>query len=160
MAKVFTATFSAVAVSAAQDVFEIVAGTDYRVQILECRLGQYTDFGDAAAELVSIRVIRGNTTTGSGGTAPTPRPTSAWGSEMAFSTVAANNTTPASNGTEEVLLADSFNVAAGFLYAPDDVDDGAFTLRPGQRLCFRITAPADALTMNGTLTFKELPRLA
>src|SRR3990167_9808586 len=51
---IFTATVNAVVVSAAQDVFEIVAPQGKRVKIREIVLGQYTDFGDAAAEILSV----------------------------------------------------------------------------------------------------------
>ncbi len=47
---VFSAAFSAVSVSAAQDVFELVAPSDSRVRLLEIDIGQYSDFGDAAEE--------------------------------------------------------------------------------------------------------------
>ena len=46
---VFTASFSAVAITAAQDLFEIVAPSNSRVRLLEIDIGQYTDFGDAQA---------------------------------------------------------------------------------------------------------------
>ncbi len=47
---VFSAAFSAVAISAAQDLFEIVAPSDSRIRLLEIDIGQYSDFGDAAEE--------------------------------------------------------------------------------------------------------------
>ncbi len=46
MGRVYTAAFSAVAISAAQDLFEIVAPPDARVRLLEIDIGQYSDFGD------------------------------------------------------------------------------------------------------------------
>ncbi len=45
---VFTAAFSAVAISAAQDLFEIVAPSDSRVRLLEIDIGQYSDFADGS----------------------------------------------------------------------------------------------------------------
>ncbi len=42
---VFSASFSAVAISAAQDLFEIVAPSDSRIRLLEIDIGQYSDFG-------------------------------------------------------------------------------------------------------------------
>lgn len=70
MSAVFSATFSAVAVSAAQDLFEIVAPNTSRVAIRSISLGQYSDAGDAQAEMLSVPLIRGYTT--SGGTSVTP----------------------------------------------------------------------------------------
>ena len=44
MGRVYTASFSAVAITAAQDLFEIVAPADARVRLLEIDLGQRSDF--------------------------------------------------------------------------------------------------------------------
>ena len=53
MGSVDPASFSAVAISAAQDLFEIVAPADARVRLLEIDLGQCSDFGDELAETCS-----------------------------------------------------------------------------------------------------------
>lgn len=151
---IFTATFSAVAVSVAQDVFELLAPADSRVAIREIRLGQYSDFGDAQAEILSIQLIRGYTTSGSGGTTPTPVNISGHAnSAVSTMTVEANNTTVASAGTPLTVISDVFNVAAGWWYYPPD--DERPILEKAQRLVVRITAPADALTMNATIVFEE-----
>ena len=145
----FTATFSAVAVSAAQDLFEITAPATHRVAITELRLGQYTDFGDAASEILSLLIIRNYTTTGSGGAAVTPValvPSEA----TAASTVARNNTTGATDGTPLILLADAWNVQTPYRW------EGRIIIPASTRLVVRITAPADAITTNGTLVFEEL----
>jgi len=158
----FSATFSAVAVSAAQDVFEIVAGAGCRVRIRDLKIGQYSDFGDAQAEILSVVIMRGHTTTGTGGTALTPVNLQPW-SRAADCTVKVNNTTVAANGSPVTLVADTFNVAAGWSLrdclsvwdAPKAVFQEGIWIEAGQRLVVRITAPADALTMNGTLVFEE-----
>lgn len=156
---VFAATFTAVAVSVAQDVFEIVAPSTSRVLIREIRLGQYSDAGDAAAELLSILILRGYTVSGSGGTSATPvNMQGHTGAKSAGSTVEVNNTTVANTGSPVTLLADSFNVQAGFRYYPAPGDH--IVLEKSQRLVVRITAPADALTMNGTLIFQEVGDVA
>lgn len=165
---VFSATFSAIAVSAAQDLFEIVAPAAGRIAIRDIKIGQYSDFGDAAAENLSIQVIRGFTTTGSGGAAVTPsRLDDHPNAGSSGATVARNNTTVAQDGTGAILVADTFNIAAG--WALSDVlgnvidnpsamiDKGRIMVRKAERLVVRITAPADALTMNGTMTWEELP---
>ncbi len=161
---VYTAVFSAVAVTAAQDVFEITAPSNSRVKIIDCKIGQYTDFGDAAAEILSVTVIRGFTTTGTGGSTVTPANISGHtGAMTATSVVKANNTTVATTGTTATLVADVMNVAAG--WSLRDVLSRGFEGTPeiilnnSQRLVFRITAPADSLTMNGTLIFEELGQM-
>ena len=155
---IFTATFSAVAVSAEQDVFELVAHASTRVAIREVRLGQYTDFGDAAAEILSVQIIRGYTTSGSGGAAVTPANISSHsGAKTAVSTVERNNTTVATAGTAVILVSDVFNVQAGWWYRPGD--DERIIVDNSSRVVVRITVPADALTMNGTLVFEEVGQM-
>jgi hypothetical protein len=155
---IFVATFAAVAVTAAQDVFEIVAPASSRLLIREIRLGQYSDPGDAQAEMLSVQIIRGYTTSGSGGSAVTPvnfSPVSGAASPVA--TVERNNTTVAQDGTGAVLLADTFNVMGGWRYYP--VPEERIEVGVSQRLVVRITAPADSLTMNGTMVYEEVGKV-
>src|SRR5947207_671367 len=151
---VYTAVFVAVSVTAAQDAFEIVAPSDGRVRIREVRLGQYSDAGDTEAEMISVKIMRGHTTTGSGGSTVTPANTSGHtGALTSSSTGKANNTTVATSGSPVTLLADAWNVQAGWWSPPEEVMP--LILEVSQRMVVRITAPADALTMNGTLIFEE-----
>lgn len=159
MSRVFVATFSAVAITAAQDLFELVAPSNSRVRLREIRVGQYSDAGDAAAELLSLTVIRGFTTSGSGGSAFTPlKPSAHTGAAAAGSTVEINNTTVAQDGTGSVMLADAWNVQAPWLWqSPDSArDPNNIWVEPSARIVVRITAPADSLTTNGTLIFEEV----
>jgi hypothetical protein len=55
-----------------QDFFEIVAPATSEVRLREIKLGQYTDFGDAHSDLVSVVVRTGYTSPGSGGTTIAP----------------------------------------------------------------------------------------
>ena len=159
---IFTATFSAVAVSAAQDVFELVAASPNKVSLREVRIGQYSDFGDAAAEMLSVQIVVGHTTSGSGGSTVTGNNLRNWDTNAApadTTTVEANNTTIASSGTGLVLIADSFNIASGWWYRPPEDErimiDGAGSATA--RLVVRVTAPADAITTNGTIVYEENP---
>jgi hypothetical protein len=148
---VFVATFSAVAATAAQDVFEIVAPSNRRVRIYEFVMGQYSDAGDAAAELLSVTVLRGHTTAGAGGSSVTPANISGASSEAALSTVTRNNTTGASGGSPATVRSDSWNVQGPYTYNSDN----NFIIEASQRMVFRISAPADELTLNATLVFEE-----
>lgn len=150
---VYYASFSGVAVSAAQDVFEIVAPSTKRVKIRSIVLGQYSDFGDAAAEILSVKIIRGFTTSGSGGSTFTPVNRRSGGA-VAGSTVEINNTTVAQDGTGATLISDVFNVAAGWLHNPPPSEQ--IWMAASERLVVRITAPADALTMSGTVVLEEV----
>ncbi len=158
---VFSAAFSAVAITAAQDLFEIVAPSTSRVRLLEIDIGQYSDFGDAQAEILSIAIWRGHTTSGSGGSTVTPANLNPYGA-VAASTVEANNTTVATtSGTR--LWATGWHVQAGFLWSPvEHAPRGVIAFRrhivikPSQRLVIRITAPNDSITTNGSILFEEI----
>jgi hypothetical protein len=149
----FVATFSGVAVSAAQDLFEIVAPSTKRVHVYEIVVGQYSDAGDAAAELLGVTVMRGHTTAGTGGTTATPVSTSgSSGAPSASATVLVNNTTVATGGSPATVRAETWNIQGPYCYNSDN----HYLLEASQRLVVRITAPSDGLTMSGTLVFDEV----
>lgn len=155
---VFTAPFTAATVSTnAHDLWCLTASSSSRVILREVRIGQYSDFGDAQAELLSVSIVTGSSDP-SEGSAITPRNVmSHAGAPTADSVVAGPSTGLASaSGTVE-RWADTFNVAAGLLYAP--APDEQITINPGQNLVVRITAPNDELTMSGTLTFQEIGKV-
>jgi hypothetical protein len=150
----YSAQFNAVAATAQQDLFEIVAPADAVVVIHQIALAQSTEVGDAAEEALSILVKRGATTSGSGGSAPTPAPLE-FGFPAAGSTVEVNNTTKATAGTIVTLHADVWNVRSQLLILP--TPELRIVLSPSQRLTVELaTTPADSITMNGTLYFEEI----
>lgn len=152
---IYFATFSAVAVVAAQDLFEITAPAAIPVAIREITIGQYSDFGDVQAELLSITLVRGHTVTGAGGSTLTSvKRAGLTVGTAAASIVKANNTTIASAGSTETLISDSMNVAAGWSYRP--LPEERIILQPGARLVCRISLPVDSLTSNGMLIFEEI----
>jgi hypothetical protein len=153
---IYFATFSAVAVTAAQDVFSILAPATSRVVLREVRLGQYSDLGDAAAEMLGVQITRGYTTAGSVGAAVTPvlQYANAVAGPTAGSTIRRNDTTQASVGTAQVMISEAFNIMAGWLYRPPA--DERIELEISTRLVIEITAPADELTMSGTMVFEEI----
>lgn len=156
---IFSAIVSGVAVAAAQDVFEIVAGPATRIRLHEIRLGQTSDYGDAAAEGLSVTLIRGFTTAGSGGGAVAPANLLGHASApSATSTVKRNNTTLAQDGSVATILSDAWNIADSWRYAP--ANEQMPILEKGQRLVVRISAPADEITMNATVVFEEIGEVA
>lgn len=152
--RTYAVTFAAVAIAAAQDLFEIQPADDKPVEIIGWNIGQTSDAGDAQDEQLQITVVRGHSTSGSGGTSATPRPLNPNDAAAGF-TAEVNNTTIASSGTGVALFASAFNVRAGSdVYLPEDVRP-----RAGQgdgTIVVRITAPADSLTTSGVLWVREL----
>lgn len=148
----YKATFSAIAVTAAQDLFEIVAASGKPCWLIGLEIGQYTDAGDAQDELLSLLFIRDYSTSGSGGAAVTPTPQTG---DTAFSgTVERNNTTVASGGTPLTMYATSWNVRAGYIWQPDPMK--WIYIPSAGRLVVTQTVPADSITMNGTALFIEV----
>lgn len=154
MPRSYSVTFSAVAVSAAQDLFEITPADDKPVEIVGIELGQTSDAGDAADELLQISIIRGHATSGSGGSAPTPAVKDPDDTAAGF-TAEVNNTTIASTGTPVTLHTGAWNVRAGYINWFPEGDRPK--CKQGQTtIVVRQTAPADAITMSGTLHLREL----
>lgn len=146
----YKASFVATSMSAAQDVFSILCPTGKRIAIKDIRIGQYSDFGDAQAENIGVNIYRGNTV-GSGGSAITPANVKSWGPSSG-ATVRKNDTTPGSGGT--LMHADVWNVAAGFWEYPQKSE--RLWLDAGERLSIQITAPSDAVTGQGSVTYEEM----
>lgn len=157
MARTYTVVFDNVSCSAAQDFFELTPADDKPIEIIGLQLSQtgVADIGDAAEELLPIKISRGFATSGSGGTAPTPAVVKANDTAAGF-TAEVNNTTVASTGTEVILFCDNFNVRAGYnQWFPPGTEIGAS--QANTLLVVRLTrAPADAITLSGTLWVREI----
>lgn len=151
MGLMYTATFEEVAVTAAQDLFEIVAPSDAVVVIHDFEISQSSDAGDSESEQLNLLIHRGSTS-GSGGSTVTPRPLEA-GFPAAGSTVEANNTTQSTEGN--ILFSTNFNVMAG--YAKVFTPETRPVISPSGRLIIELqSTPTDSLTMSGTVTFEEI----
>lgn len=150
----YSATFQNVAVSAQQDLFEIVAPAGGVVVLHRAVISQTSEVGDAAEEGLSLLLKRGATTSGSGGTAVTPNALALPAAAFA-GTVEANNTTKATAGTIVTLHAEAWNVRGPFDWFPSP--EARVVLAPGQRATLELaTTPADALTVSGVLVFEAV----
>lgn len=153
MGRIYTAQFNGVAVTAAQDLFELVAPSDAILIIHELDISQTSDVGDAAEELLLVTLKSGATTSGSGGSSVTPVPKEL--GDAAFGgTCEANNTTAAADGTIVTHRATAWNVRAplSIIWTPETRP----VISPSRRWVCSIPAPADSLTMNGTIVFEEI----
>jgi hypothetical protein len=155
MGRMYSVSFENVAVTAASDLFEITPADDKPCIIHSLYLAQVTETGDAAEEGLRLKIIRGHSTGGSGGTAPTPRPLNPSDAASGFASEV-NNTTSASAGTGVDLHADAWNVRVPYVlvFTPEtrpQVSQGQTTL-----VVRLMAAPADSITMAGTLYVEEL----
>ena len=148
--RVYIAEVSAIAVTAIQDFWELNCPADAVLALLSVRISQYSDVGDAAAEMLPVIISRPTGTAGSGGSIPTARPVHI-GTVAFGGTVEANNTIQAGTTTE--ILSDSFNIRSGWLYQPPEKE--VIWLSPSGILVIELpVAPADSLTMQGSITFE------
>lgn len=157
MGRFYSVPFSAVAVTAAQDVFEVLAASGKPFVLHEIVLGQTSDAGDSQAELEQVLIKRatGSYTSGSGGSTVTPVK-HLTNDAAAGPTAEINNTTQAAqgSGTLTTIRTDCFNVQAGYQYLP--TPESRILFLPAEACIVSITAPVDSLTMSGTLVFEEL----
>ena len=156
MGRMYVGSFENVAVTVAQDFFEIDPATNKTVVIHGFGIYQYSDLADAAEEILRLSIVRGHTTSGSGGSTMTPAPLSSSADTAAGdTTIEINNTTIASTaGT--TLYIHYMNTRAGVevWYPPEarpvaSAADTTIVLR-------LLAAPADSLSMGGFIVFEEV----
>ena len=154
MSRIYTAQFNGVAATVQQDLFEIVAGSSGIVLLHELFISQLTEVADAAEEMLLILLKSGSTTTGLGGSAPS-KVARLFGSSASAVTVAANNTTKATDGTIVTHYAWHWNVRVPFqmIWTPETRP----VLSPSRRGTVELaTTPADPVTLGGYLVWEEI----
>lgn len=154
--RIYTCEFEGVAVTTAVDLFELQPADDKPVEVVGLFLSQSSDLGDAQEEVLRFRVVRGNATTGTGGAqqavAPVPVNSSDAAAGFTYDTC---NTTAASTGTAVNLHSDGFNIRTGYgLWLPDGCE---WQTKQAVLLVVRLmAAPADSVTLSGTMYVREL----
>lgn len=153
MGHMYTANFTGVAVTAAQDLFQLLASATVPFIVHSVRIGQSSDAGDAQAEMLQIQISSSSmSVNGSGGSTVTPA-LHAPGDPVATTVAEANNTTVSTVTT--VIISDTFNVQAGWLYLP--TPEERITILPTKGLVVELpSAPDDSITMSGSITFEEI----
>lgn len=157
MGRIYTASFEPTAVSALVDVFEALAAADVPVLIHGWHLAQTSDLGDAAEEVLHLETVRGiGATSGSGGAAATETPIDVNSPATQTAVEVLNTTRIVAGGGSLVELEDygwNIRLPWDFFYPPElraRVD-------PGELWTLGLpSAPADEITLIGTLWFEEL----
>lgn len=150
----YSVTFSALAVTAAIDLFHITVATEQPVTVAEIRLGQTTDLGDAAEEVLMIGLYYG-VTGGSGGTAATEQKYGSIGSASPTAAVITGQGTASTGGTLIDIIPWNIRVPLWEVPIPElrptiDTANDPFVYR-------LIAAPADSITVSGTIKWFEGP---
>jgi len=154
----YTVPFDAVTVAAAQDLFEITPADDKPIAIYGITLDNVAgvaDAGDAQEELLRLAVIRGFTSSGSGGTAPTPVALDGNDTAAGF-TAEVNNTTLANTGTTTQPWSLGWNTRVPLReFLPEEA--WIYAAQGNTTIVVRlVTAPADGFAASGTLWVAEL----
>lgn len=149
---------AATSISVQIDVFEVVPADDKPVFIEEITMWQTSDFGDAQDEVIGLEVIRGFTTSGSGGSAAPliGKAGDPGGTAQSF-TAECRNTTLATTGTTDILHMDGWNVRSPYIWTPPNDDWRPYATQAQTTLILRLlAAPVDAITMNASLKIREI----
>lgn len=160
MPRLYTVEFEAQSVTNANgdyDLFELTPADDKPIEIYGAVVKVTSELAEAQEEWLRLRIIRGHTTSGSGGAAPTPVPLSAIDTAAGF-TAETGNSTIASAGTAVNLLSDAFNVRAGWELGPLPEGYGFWCSQAATTIVLRLMAAvADDVTATGTLFVREYP---
>lgn len=136
------------------DILELAPASGKPIRIISLNLHQTSDFGDAQDEVISVKWVRGMTTSGTGGNTVTPSkcmsndPSAGFGAESF-------NTSQASGGSPVILARHGFNVRAGLerIYSPEEV----IMVTSSEIICLRFEAsPVDAITLGGSVCVEEI----
>lgn len=148
MGRRFSFSFTEVAVTAQQDLFQLEAQT-VPAMLLGCVISQTSDVGDAAAEGLSI-VIRRFTDAVTNDVAEVKMD---GGDGSALANLAINETTELVTGAE-TIHSEAWNIALPFVYLP--IPELRPVIQVGNGVAVNLnTTPADSITMSGTLYFEE-----
>ena len=137
--------------AAAFDFFEINPAAEKPVRIRRLRLAQ-TSEPTTEEEQLFLTIFRAHATSGSGGSAPTPRPVAVANAAAGF-TAETMNTTQATGGSPLAIFTDAWNTRQGYdmAFAPEECIESV----NGTRLVIASGAPADATTIRATLWVEE-----
>lgn len=153
--RTYTVEFDNLAIAVATtDILEFLAADDKPCRLLGWEIGQTSDVGDVQEEGVRLRWVRGNTTSGTGGSAITPRP--CLEADVAAGLACeAGNTTAATAGTAVNLATAPWNIRLPWdKWLPQDCE---FSFGGTSLMVLRlVAAPADSLTFSGTCWIAEM----
>ena len=139
--------------TASFDAVELVEPGTGMILVRRVCLWNTTDLSDAAEEVLRVEWVRGNATSGSGGQTTVISPTNSF---MAAATFTAEllNTTVASTGSPLSIAVMGWNIRIPLdvLYPPGD----EIVARNGERICFRVSSPADAITCNASCLVEQI----
>lgn len=158
--RLYTCEFEAQTVATASgdyELFEFDPADDKPIELYGLRLMVTSELGDAAEEMLRLRVIRGHATDGTGGSSTTPRPNNELDAAAGF-TCDVLRTAIASAGSAVNLMSDGFNVRVGYDWGPMPEGYGFYCSETAGLLVIRLMAAVtDDVTISGTAWLREWP---
>src|SRR5262245_44264701 len=136
------------------DLFCVTAPSNSRVVIRRIEIAQTSELGNAAAELLGLRILTGSTLIGGGATLSGRNVLRHSGGPTAASSVTGPSTTLASTASAVGAIADAWAVSAGWFYSPPPHQ--RIVLEPNSRFVLRQSVPADPVTLFGSLLIQEI----
>lgn len=154
MSRFYTVQFNNVAITAAQDLFNVAATSGMAFKLHQLEIS--ADSATTAAELrVSLQRWTATVTNGSGGSAPTPAPLLSTDSAATF-TARTNDTTRSSNtGTKTILFEFGWNLLNGLIFVPAPEYRPSFAISQNMIIGLE-TAPGSSVTCDGYIVVEEL----
>jgi hypothetical protein len=155
MSRVYTASFQAVAISAAQDLLYLLCSSTMPIEIHSVTLSQKTLTAWEGKDF-TFRRLSATVTAGSGGATVTPTP-HAPNDAAAVTTARRNDTTVATtSGANTIIKPFNWLFLNEFYWSPAGYDD-RIIVAPSTAFVIRLdTAPSAAMTASGEVTFAEL----
>jgi hypothetical protein len=159
MARMYSVAFAATTVANSSgdvDLFEISPADDKPVEIVGLILATTSELAEAQEEWIAYQILRGHTTSGSGGSSATPAVLNSIDTAAGFAAEVLN-TTIASTTTPIICHAGAFQVRAGEqIWWPEGC--GPAASQANTTIVVRqMAAVTDDVTMTGTLYVREMP---
>jgi hypothetical protein len=155
MSGIYTVPFSFTGADGTIDLCAMVAHATKQCVLLGFELGQSSDVGDAAEEIIQIKIRSGQTVVGSGGSAVTPTPNDPVGASASGFTARQADTTQAGTGTIVDHYVYNWNIRQSLsVILPEQWQ---IIFGAGRRLTIEgVSLPADSLTITGYAVVQEI----
>lgn len=155
--RLYTVTFENVEYTTAggdYDYFEISPADDKAVVVEAIYINTATEVGDAQEEMVRWSIVRGHTTSGSGGSSATPQPVLSTDTAAGFAAETSNSTIASTAGA--TIHAAAYNIRLGLEFIPPPEHRIIVTQAHTTLVVRQLSTLADAANMSGTLYCREL----
>lgn len=136
------------------DYFELTPADDKPIAIEAIYVYTTTEVGDAQEEQVRWSIVRGHTSSGSGGGTPTPQPLQSTDTAAGFTADTANSTIASTSGT--TIHVGAFNIRTGLEYVPPPEHRIIATQAHTTIVVRQLSTLADDASMSGSIYVREI----